>query len=86
MFGQIALQQITQSRIVIDARTYLTCIKDGKVTCIGYVPWTYTQSATVSLTWRDAGGAGGVTRVYKLTARLTTCVSTLTIGDWVSPC
>ncbi len=74
-------------RVLIEARSYLVCTKDGKVTCIGYVPWTYMIDSRIKVSWSKSGKiAGGSDPVWTLGALRGPCTYTLTINDWVNGC
>ena len=75
-------------RVVIEVRSYLVCVKDGEVECIGYVSWTYTQDARVRLYYIQKGIKLGSnkSKLGVLKSEVVDSSSTLDIGGWTSPC
>jgi hypothetical protein len=73
--------------IVIGFRSYLVCI-DDPITCIGYVEWTYTTSATMEYVWEPTesthAGAGPRRWRRRLSGR-GACSFSLEVGDFL-PC
>lgn len=70
----------------IEARSYLVCIRDDQVECIGYVSWEYTNEARIRVVWQQRGTVLGTNRRWEPATELLSCERRLTIGGWSMPC
>ena len=74
-------------QVSADIRSYLVCIREGQVHCVGYVSWNYTTDITLRLVWSTSGPVdSGTIPTWIIGSEAVRCGYNLTVGDWTMPC